>query len=1617
MSVGQDFSKDVKQGNIVDITIMGTEEIEGTVINLEPGFVKLQKKSKTYFVQIETITKYQIINNQNNKKHNTLQKKSKAKKIKKKLDFEEVISVIYKFHDRFMKDIEQSEIKIRSYQEILDALKFHQDSIVNEITTLTEELDLTFKYSDKIDQNNISEINDIISKLQEIGTSYNKTKLINDIIANVYYKHHQEITAIEYYEKSCNFAAAFLISEQISDKERMLKYALLHLFYDDPLYGNALLYIIEHIITHEDYSMVGTPRNLNYTKDRIESFIIILKAIALHERSNFINHDCPSTFIMLQKKVNDFRRSGIKYSNKTLILIYSNYLFSKQKKEKNDLTNNNSNTKNTTSNSNTKNKTSNNNTKNKTSNNNTKTKTSNDNIKKEFYVKAEKYRNIDKNFKEAEIYYKESINRKQMIGPSVKALCAIFIEEKRYDECVSYLTKYGDNYLSQESYISIKKRLLKKEPIFRTTLERWEHESHTQNTQVQKTNFFINAQKAQLEEKDLQKAIQLYLEAIKQNDKTESSIQNLASIYSRLEMYDEALKILDDKGVKVLSRSGYLNQKLSIYNKAKDIKYLDDFNKTINEIITITNNHEKLYRLLYTNACLMSSMKEYRESSRLFELALKELVNYISIEDINLKNKQLILIFKKISNNSILIDDYDTAKKYAHMILEIDETDSFAISIITQKSQSNIELLDDINDDYIMTGMENNSSNEICLFIRDKIQKLNLESEISSHGLIKDGKFIGSNSKVLDCIRIIRKSKIANTVNNEAKSNQCFAVAKLYHHLMEKDLRENNYETEYLKMIARGCCYYGIYSINNNEIDSARYVLTQTIKIFKQSQVLPVYWYRATINYIRTFFYCDKKHRKSFFESNQKLILQEKNNLDKILIEEIHDLMNNPISRNINDFVIGMINFLVFYPSLKQVIITEIINNALKTPVLIQLMKIAKHDIKEDISLNEFENEWDMITKKISSLRHLFSNLIHETIDKIRYFGELKKQLSQIEEYNLKLLFPTTDLEYLKELFSIFSAIIRYNEISEFDYKSETLRQAEEIRKRLSDKIEEHPTEFSYEILKDELDFLMGRIFQESIALYSNAEPSLTVKLSGDCTLDKESSVISVPIAYINKHNVQNADNVSIQISSTNTTIIDGNKLSKIVLLGNGMPKEELIKFKNNDKINNDRVFGINIRITYEFKKSFKDIVETSKYFVIPVHLYSDLDFKIIENKFEILRDGHPVEDPNLFYGRDNDISEILNQLQNNYGNSARGRSLALYGQTRTGKSSLLYHLEKNIRKIPNQCNIIINLGSIGDLDLSNNILDFLYEIIAELSKEIRINHKDICTKFRENFCFTIDEDILLEDPNLAQLRFNSIFKKLKEYLNILSIKYSIILMIDEFTYIYDWIRQGKINDQIMKFWKAFIQNNGIFAIIIGQDHMMKFVDDERFTNDFGTTDLKKVTYLSEEDAKRLMDEPIQFINDRGVKVSRYKEGALDRLYELTSGSPFLIGQLCAGLVDYMNQTCSIFITRAHIDDYLKQKINTFEESRLFDSQYHDKSDILHEKEVIEQNKLLLRKIAQSSRNREWTPINKVISSDTEMAILKNLEKRDVVEILNNNRCKIKVSLYKEWLIEKFGVI
>lgn len=1440
---------------------------------------------------------------------------------------------------------------------------------VKEVSKMTEDTYLRYEInaiSDSIDYaiNKCHEsspadykLQDNIVKIKRLIKKYPKSKTPNDLLGALYVSLKCDGLALEAYENGNDNVSAYVIAEKLKDEKKELLFSVRHFIYDKNPSAFIYKYLLGIMIGTDDYSLCTKVTSKDLSSANLRAYHSFFRAILL---ANNISYNAMLDFDVtidgLEDLLKIFKTNSIGTKNELITLLQT----------KKDIVNAQVNSLDTRSMN-----------------------------ECPTFAAAEVARMEEKNYFKAEKLYIRAIERKEKPGSAVANLYQILVTQKRYKECAMYLGKYGYKYMREDAYNNLKKQLFIIAPQLRSEVSKYE------KNDTEPTDYFVLAQKAEIEEKDFQKAIAYYKKAIISGKRLSGAVPNLVSIYSRFEMFTEALDLLNKEGKNVMDRNSFLNLKQSVLIKAKDGRYKKEIDDTFDQLIEITSSLERVTEIAASKANLLYQIAEYEEAIKSYEFCLKNCDRKgFSSEK---KDRVTLYVLIGLCNVYIHMNNIAKAQEYAERVVKIDSNNEFARSILSGNTSANIEFIE-----------ENIGVTHINEYIRKHIEELSLDSEVKVKKLLEEGCFIGTQDKAASILNSILDPR-NRSVNEEAKSNQYLAGAKLIHQILERDEEidtDKFNEQRYLYFIAEGTCSYANSRLYRNELadnlDVARYFYIQPITIFNDSEALRSSWAVATIRYIQTYFESVDSIRKT-----GNSIYQRFKDHDACLLA-IQKIMQNPIRTDVRIFTIGIMELLTYNTRIKKKVLGLINANAFQGRILDILAKMLRTDVPDVTSVDDFANIWDMATEAYYDLRKSYLRLISETIESLFAVGQLQENLEKVKRSPFNNFLNNTDQEYIHELYEIFKSIARYNEIGEFDYKADTLKHADDDRKMLEEKINEYPTYLSYEKLLPQLEQIQIKILRESVTLYGDSEPQLSVVLSGDCSFEADKMIARVPIAYTNKANCQNADNVQMSIWGEGVENVDDTVLSRDLWIGDGRAKEKMLIFKVSEKVLEDQAFSIEVSISYQYKKNMTELEDDSANFVLTVPLYSESIFEPIENKFKIISGGDPVHDKSMFYGRDKDIASIISQIKNAPLDSKSGKCLVLYGQTRTGKSSILHHLQVQLREQGEE-NIIIDMESLGKLGLNgNNITEFLYKLLRTFNKEITKHHPELASIIKASG-IDMDAKSLLSNPDQSQLRFNEIFDDVYEIIKEQEKAYHIVLMIDEFTYIYDWIRQGTMTDRIMKFWKAFMQTHNIFAVIIGQDHMMQFMADRRFTNDFGIMELMKVSYLSKDDAQRLMDEPIMYVNEHGERISRYKEGALDRLYELTSGSAFLIGKLCAGLVEYLNDTHSVFITRAHIDDYIKKMLPTFDQIN-FDPQYRDLSEIGEESTIVDQNKAMLQRIAECSNKKEYTPIEDVVHSEEDRRILNRLEQRDVIIISNGERCKIKVALYKEWLIARSGM-
>lgn len=444
--------------------------------------------------------------------------------------------------------------------------------------------------------------------------------------------------------------------------------------------------------------------------------------------------------------------------------------------------------------------------------------------------------------------------------------------------------------------------------------------------------------------------------------------------------------------------------------------------------------------------------------------------------------------------------------------------------------------------------------------------------------------------------------------------------------------------------------------------------------------------------------------------------------------------------------------------------------------------------------------------------------------------------------------------------------------------------------------------------------------------------------------------------------------------------------------------------------------FDIDITIQYKFKTAWDfekceatwETREISESFSIQDELNHEqlAEFHEIRNLFRDYSSGSVIKDDRMFFGRDQDIKHVIENIRDETGRIITNRCVCIYGQTRTGKSSLLYHIKKRLRSSPS--NIIVDIGDLGSAGASE--AGIKYRILSSLLEEIEIEHDDICALLSDSgISMTADPERNKTDESY----FTEQIGKIRSILRRKAKDTQIIILIDEFTYIYDWIKEKKLSENFMKFWKAFITNYDICAIIVGQDHMMKFINDQRFTNAFGAIRTWEVNYLKEPDACKLVTMPVSDSPDyAGENGCTILPEAVNLLVEMTSGSAYLLMNICADFIDYLNERHALTATRGHAEDFLRRNLSKFEE-RWFEPLFNDKSD-LDSDASITANKELLKKLALSYSEHSGVLPDELSLTEEEKERLQSLEARRVVE-MKDGHWRITVRLYAEWLRNKFG--
>ncbi len=855
---------------------------------------------------------------------------------------------------------------------------------------------------------------------------------------------------------------------------------------------------------------------------------------------------------------------------------------------------------------------------------------------------------------------------------------------------------------------------------------------------------------------------------------------------------------------------------------------------------------------------------------------------------------------------------------------------------------------------------------------------------------IEEGKYIGSDdNKRADIDKLVRTASTLRSRIAEERSNIYLNAARIYYDLGEQDNDFYNY-------LCRSFTSKGDNAVqSNNELDTVRTFYLTALKVYDalyfdegQNQKKDE---QDAINALCRFLY-------SFLGRDRiPVLMSGDKNLS--IKETLNFILVNSSDRNKIFFALAFIFSKSPQYSMNRVLKILFENQEFKKVSCLFL----------DVSVNSTQEQFAEVWKKQATEIIKRENELSAQLSPLRNFQIaeiwLSSSIDRIENSINNVFFPL-DKDYLADLENLLNNCISLCKASDFDDKNNKIEDIKVRAENLMQKMLRNPTKLAIEEVHPILNNLLNSLDKYLSILFSSSKPDLAFSSVFTAYQLKNSNQIDLQIKIENKSE-GHAEEVELRLEANPTYFKSKEDFIVFYKTIKGKKSDsKIIELELTEKAIQEKAFSIKIDASFKNRLNESFISPSES---LAVQLGEQKDFvEIKPNPYANGASGKAVTNDEMFYGRKEYIESAYKTMVED------GISYVIYGQFRSGKSSILTHLEKKLESNPQI--IVVKLGDIGKFMGESStpmFYRFLHQILRALRDEVNKKIKIIKLSFID---FVIpDSKVFYEHPEPVDYfyelmdNFQSQKNDLIDWENI-----RIIVSMDEFTYIYEKIVKGELSSDFMKNWKALLAKNYFNVVLVAQDVFPKFFAE--FENAFGTIFPKRITYLDNQNARELIDEPIKRLNKN---ESKFRENAIDKIIELTAGHPWYIQIFCDALINYINTDKQQYITGANIDKVKERLLRGTERKDNFKN-FIENGDPSKDKISEKDTTIVLKKIAENTKNYDdgycqKSTINCITKADLN-EILKDLESREVIETHNEKGYKIRVGLFKEWLNENPNV-
>ena len=359
---------------------------------------------------------------------------------------------------------------------------------------------------------------------------------------------------------------------------------------------------------------------------------------------------------------------------------------------------------------------------------------------------------------------------------------------------------------------------------------------------------------------------------------------------------------------------------------------------------------------------------------------------------------------------------------------------------------------------------------------------------------------------------------------------------------------------------------------------------------------------------------------------------------------------------------------------------------------------------------------------------------------------------------------------------------------------------------------------------------------------------------------------------------------------------------------------------------------------------------------------------------------GSPLTRSEMFFGREDVFEFVRKSLVGLH----QDNIIVLYGQRRTGKTSVLYQMRHHLeeRYVP----ILIDLQGLSLNSMSN----FFWEIATHIQRQLRR-----------------DWDIHLPRPEMAAYSENPLeqFQEgfLQQVWEVLGERH-ILLMIDEALRLDEQVQAGSLEPQVFDYIRSLMQHNQQLDFIFSVGTRLGQLEGREFGLLLNTALYKEISFLSHKSAVTLVTQPVQ-------DVFQLSEEAINRILDVTSGHAYYTQLLCHSLFSRYAGEWSV-ITAKDVENVLPEVVERGTVNLKYvwdDSSQQEKLILVTMSEITaRENRLVMEEeIGIVLRGHEiYAP-----PAEVSMAF-RSLVGREVLVRVEAYSYKFSVDLMRMWLVE-----